>query len=71
MRESGVTSCTHDRYKQGHHSTADKALQRMKSGQVVWRGIVITHCEDCGADISEHRIVPVLTPDEWMGKNIK
>jgi len=59
--------CKHKRYKNGGYLTADNALKAMKAGRVAWIGITIKNCEDCGEDLSKHRVVPVKTAQEILG----
>ena len=61
-------TCTHQRYKRnkGEYMTADNALKAMKAGAVVWIGRTVTHCEDCGEDLSRFNVVPVKSPGEYV-----
>ena len=58
--------CQHERYKDGKYCVFEKGLDGMRLNKVVWLGTIITHCEDCGADISEHHIVPYKTPEDYL-----
>jgi len=60
------TQCKHERYKQGHHMTSENAYKAMKAGKVVWIGKVIEECQECGMNLAEHKVVPVMTPDEYL-----
>lgn len=58
--------CKHERYKQGRHLTADNALKAIKAGKYCWMGKVITHCQDCGSDISYANVVEVKTHEQYL-----
>jgi len=59
-------TCKHERYKQGHHLVSSEALKAMKVGKVIWMSATIKECEDCGADLSSHKVVQIKTPLEYM-----
>lgn len=61
-----MSKCKHEYYKQGHHLVSSEALKAMKVNKICWMGIIVTECKDCGADLREHKVVPVLTVDEWL-----
>ena len=60
-------ACKHKRYKNGGYLTASNALKAMKVGRIAWMGITIKNCEDCGADLSKHKVVQVKTADQYLG----
>lgn len=54
--------CKHERYKQGNHLTYENALKAMRARDgkgIYWMGMIVKGCEDCGMDLSEHKVVPV------------
>ena len=51
----------------GGYLTADNALKAMKVGRIAWMGITIKKCEDCGEDLSVHRVVQTKTAQEILG----
>jgi len=59
-------TCKHDFYKQGSHLTADNALKSIKAGINCWMSKVISNCQDCGADLSKHKVVEVKTADKYL-----
>jgi hypothetical protein len=63
-----VIDCQHLKYKQGQYCTSDNALNGMRLGKVAWMGMVIKKCEDCGKDLSEYRIVPYKTPEQYIAE---
>jgi len=60
------TQCNHERYKQGRHMTSENAYKAMKAGKICYIGKVVQECEECGTDLSQHKVVPVMTPDEYL-----
>ncbi len=60
------TQCNHERYKQGHHMTSENARKAMKAGAICWMGTIVQECQECGMDLSEHKVVPVKKPEEYL-----
>lgn len=56
-------SCTHERYTGYGYMPVGEA---MRSKEICWTGMIVKECEDCAADISSLRIVPVKTTMEYM-----
>ena len=57
-----AVKCKHERYKQGNHLTYKNAMKamRLRDGKAIyWMGMIVKNCEDCGLDLSEHKVVPV------------
>jgi len=61
-----AAKCKHERYKDGHHLVSGQALKAMSVNKICWMGMTIKECKDCGADLSMHNVVPVMTYDEWL-----
>jgi len=63
-------ACNHSRYHDGHHMTIRKIerLQKSRSCDIARTSPLITHCEDCGADISDANIHRVWTTEEVMAE---
>jgi len=53
--------CTHEAYRNKHHIQ----LQNMDRG-TVWYSAVIQTCKDCGADISQYRLVEIKNHREYL-----
>ncbi len=58
-----ANKCTHDRYRSKDYMCHPKAL---KDENIAWVDKIVTHCQDCGADISHAKRAAVLTADEYM-----
>ena len=58
-----LNKCTHDRYRTKDYMCHPKAL---KDENIAWIDKIVTHCEDCGADISHAKRAAVLTADEYI-----
>ncbi len=56
-------TCTHEKYTGDHYKPVGEA---MRDKEICWTGMIVTECDECGADISSRRIVPVMTPKEYM-----
>lgn len=59
-------TCNHDRYRADNYVSDIKAMAMMKAGEICRIGMVITHCADCGADISHGRRVQVKTVEQVL-----
>lgn len=57
--------CTHDRYRSKDYMCWPTAI---KDENIAWVGTTVTHCKDCGSDISEFKRAPVLTAAEYIRK---
>ena len=61
--------CNHDRYRQMPYLSDEEAMSLLREkNEYCWMGIVITHCADCGADISHGRRVEIKTVEQVMGE---
>ncbi len=56
-------ACTHAKYTGDHCMPVGDA---MRDKEVCWTGMIVNECDECGADISSLRIVPVKTPKEYI-----
>lgn len=66
-----ANKCTHDRYRAKNYMMSENAMKAMKKGDIVWRGMIIKNCQDCGVDISHAKRVQVKTFEQWNGGNEK
>jgi hypothetical protein len=61
--------CSHERYKSGHYMTGariTRVTSDHKKNTICWYSARISHCEDCGADISLHDIHEVKTAEQYL-----
>ena len=63
-------TCNHSRYKTDSYMLAENAMkalgQRNTNNLIYWVGMVVTHCADCGENISHARRVRVKTVNEYV-----
>ena len=65
-----MTDCTHDKYRADNYMSAGRALAAIRSNQsdICYMGRIVTHCEECNADISRGQRVEVRTVKEVLNE---
>ena len=61
-------TCTHEKYRADNYMMADRALAAIRSNQsdVCYMGQIVTHCDECGEDISRGQRVEIKTVNEYI-----
>jgi hypothetical protein len=61
-------TCKHNHYRKNQYCTLENAYIGMRQNKVAWIGMRVKNCKDCGADLSEYKIVPYKSPEQYLAE---